>query len=185
MPWCVGIDEAGWGPNLGPYVMTAVALRAAPVDLWDVLSAAVRRAEDPADERLVIADSKAIYSTAKGLAELERSVLAALGCEANTLAALLKRLAPQALTEIRGECWYQGKLRLPAAWQREENDRCRTLFQEALGAAGMELMHVQCVVVCPERFNAMTDRDDNKSAVSAWAVQQLVADCRRAAEAAG
>ena len=61
--------------------MTAVALRGAPVDLWNVLSAAVRRAEDPCDERLVIADSKAIYSTAKGLAELERSVLAALALQ--------------------------------------------------------------------------------------------------------
>jgi hypothetical protein len=165
--------------------MTAVALRAAPVDLWDVLSAAVRRAEDPCDERLVIADSKAIYSTAKGLAELERSVLASLGCEVNTLAALLKRLAPQALAEIRGECWYQGKLRLPVAWKREENDCCGALFQKELAAAGIELVHVQCVIVCPERFNAMSDQDDNKSAVAAWAVQQLVADCRRAAEADG
>ena len=27
MPWIVGIDEAGYGPNLGPFVMTAVASR--------------------------------------------------------------------------------------------------------------------------------------------------------------
>src|SRR4051794_2016090 len=124
MPWCVGIDEAGWGPNLGPYVMTAVALRAAPVNLWDVLAKAVRRAEDAADERVVIADSKAVYSTAKGLAQLERGVLSALGCDDKTLAALLRRLAPQALGEIRNECWYRGTLRLPVAWQREDEDRC-------------------------------------------------------------
>src|SRR5204863_433814 len=32
MAWVIGIDEAGYGPNLGPFVMTAVALHV-PEDL--------------------------------------------------------------------------------------------------------------------------------------------------------
>ena len=27
MPWIVGLDEAGYGPNLGPFVMSLVAFR--------------------------------------------------------------------------------------------------------------------------------------------------------------
>ena len=48
MPWVVGIDEAGYGPNLGPFVMTAVLLRVPDeredADWWHELSSTVRRA---------------------------------------------------------------------------------------------------------------------------------------------
>ena len=45
MPWVVGIDEAGYGPNLGPLVQAAVALRLPDDDLagWTTLASRVRR----------------------------------------------------------------------------------------------------------------------------------------------
>ena len=63
MPWIVGIDEAGYGPNLGPLVMTAVVAEAPderPPDLWNDLSATVCRAGGDA-QRLWVDDSKAIW----------------------------------------------------------------------------------------------------------------------------
>src|SRR5438270_8816114 len=82
MPWIVGIDEAGYGPNLGPLVMTSVACRVperlAGADLWHVLRSAVRRHTDSEDGRILIADSKLIYSTSRGLGALETGVLATL-----------------------------------------------------------------------------------------------------------
>src|SRR5690348_9680141 len=82
MPWIIGIDEAGYGPNLGPFVMTSVACRVpdkwARADLWHVLRRAVRRQSSAADGRLLVEDSKVVYSTTRGLHDLETGVLAVL-----------------------------------------------------------------------------------------------------------
>src|SRR5690242_10540255 len=84
----IGIDEAGYGPNLGPLVMTAVVAEAteraqeerAPVrsiDFWEDLRETVDRAGgDPA--RLWVDDSKAILRGGKGRDRLESACLAAL-----------------------------------------------------------------------------------------------------------
>src|SRR5216683_4820929 len=76
--WIIGIDEAGYGPNLGPFVMTAVACRVPNVcagdNLWTLLASAVRRIGDANDGRIIVDDSKKVYSTARGLNGLERGV---------------------------------------------------------------------------------------------------------------
>src|SRR5262245_24714753 len=121
MPWIIGIDEAGYGPNLGPLVMTAVAFRVPPeiaaADLWQVLRAAVRRTTDADDDRLLIADSKQVYSSARGLAALETGVLAHLPPSLDhgslTLTRYLDWVSPAAVEELQPEPWYSGQSRLP------------------------------------------------------------------------
>ena len=83
MAWVIGIDEAGYGPNLGPFVMTAVACRVpdplAGANLWQLLRSAVRNGREQEDGRLLVDDSKVVYSTARGLLGLERSLADELG----------------------------------------------------------------------------------------------------------
>src|SRR5262245_51396934 len=113
MPWLIGIDEAGYGPNLGPLVMTAVASRVPPEHasgkLWTVLRAAVRRPSQPDDGRLCVDDSKEVFSQTRGLLELERAVLAAVALPAAeegrdlVLADFLDHLSPAGKSELSTE----------------------------------------------------------------------------------
>jgi hypothetical protein len=78
--WRIGVDEAGYGPNLGPLVVAATAWRA-PVDcdLYELYAETITPAPLRGDARLFIADSKAVYSPGGGLALLERGVYAVHG----------------------------------------------------------------------------------------------------------
>jgi ribonuclease HII len=180
--WIIGIDEAGYGPNLGPFVMTAVALRvpddAAGADLWQRLAAAVRRDTDPDDGRLLVADSKVVYSPARGLRPLETAVLAAHhpdGCP--VLGRYVEALCPSSQDALRRECWYTGTTALPVEVDagRSEEDRAR--FDDACRQAGVACGLVRGVVVCAEQFNALTEAAGSKGAVLCHALAELVRAC--------
>ena len=86
MPYLLGTDEAGYGPNLGPLVISA-SLWEVPEGvrgdgLYERLPTAMRRRATRAaktDQRVVIADSKTLYQSGKGLKLLERGLWAAWG----------------------------------------------------------------------------------------------------------
>src|ERR1043165_6786633 len=87
------------------------------VNLWDVLKASVRRAGESADGRLIVADSKQIYSTARGWDALEKSALSAHGGgffdHSTNLENLLQHLASDELPLLRQESWFVGNTPLP------------------------------------------------------------------------
>jgi hypothetical protein len=177
--WIIGIDEAGYGPNLGPFVMSSVACSvpegADNLDLWQALRACVRRGADKADGRLLVDDSKVVYSGPRGLAELERGVFALLGealGPAPHLAGLLERLCPEAPEELKGEAWYTGASTLPVGGAALDG-LCERLQCEC-AAAGAGGWLARSVVVCPPRFNALLDAHGSKGAVLADAFGRLL-----------
>lgn len=179
MVWIVGIDEAGYGPNLGPLVMTSVAYRAAEVScLWRLLSTVVRRGCDAADDRLLVDDSKVVYSTVRGLAALERNVLALLWRnpldETARLDDLLRWACVEGLEDLLGENWYRGDTSIPCEASVEEILRAIEPFDRGCAAVGIGPWAVRSVVVPAPRFNRLLAQHDSKGGVLAHALGVLI-----------
>src|SRR4051812_12328859 len=147
MPWIVGLDEAGYGPNLGPLVQAAVAARVpAGVEcLWTCLARGVRRAADPDDGRLLIDDSKLVYAGPNGLARLERGVSAVAGDA--PVGDLMTRVAcGSSLADLAGESWYHAAEPRPVACDPAEADPATVRCAQALAEGGVEFRSVRAMV---------------------------------------
>jgi ribonuclease HII len=177
MEWVLGIDEAGYGPNLGPFVMTAVAARVpdGQADLWLLLQAVLRRSGEPRDERILVDDSKVVYGSGKGLGGLERGVFAVLGLPPLLLGELIARLCPAAAEELAREIWFAGTSALPIDAALAELEQLRQRFELACRDASVDGWWGRSVVVCPERFNALVQSAGSKGAVLADGFVRLLA----------
>jgi ribonuclease HII len=180
LPWIIGIDEAGYGPNLGPLVMSAVACRlpedAGELDLWELLKTGVRRHGDEDDGRAVVADSKLVFSQARGLAELERGVWATSAFDQSpaNLSRFVNWAAADAEEELRREFWFHGDSPTPATANLDHCLRSRELFLRACAATGVRWASVRSFIVCPERFNQILDVTDSKASVLAHGIHHFL-----------
>jgi ribonuclease HII len=182
MPWIIGIDEAGYGPNLGPFVMTSAACRVpdklADANLWKVLRRAVRRPPSQADGRLLVADSKLVYAPMRGLHDLELGVLAVLAPWRNgnggCLAHYVDQLCPANHAELRSEPWYAGTNPLPVAAGKTELEAASARLQKTCSSRQVLWGPARSVVVCPPRFNQVAAQWGSKGAVLALALAELV-----------
>lgn len=182
MAWIVGIDEAGYGPNLGPFVMTCIACRlpdpCLDFNLWHRLRTAVRRRRDADAGEIFLDDSKVVY-TARGLAGLERGVLVTLGTgfrprTVDSLDALIEWLCPNDGAELRREAWYRADRSLPIHLVADDLPSAARRFEEACIAANIDSWQVRAAVVCPPRFNALLDEGGTKGHILAHTLTYLL-----------
>lgn len=82
MSLLIGMDEAGLGPNLGPFVVAATVweLPGSPgsFDFWTAFEQVLTRSPSSCDPRLHVADSKQVFQPGRGIGSLERGVWSAL-----------------------------------------------------------------------------------------------------------
>ncbi len=183
MPWIVGIDEAGYGPNLGPLVMSSVACRVPEgmigADFWSSLAGSVRRDGEPRDYRILVGDSKRVYSPARGLKDLETGVLAVLlSPDASPILSVrdyLRGVSPAALDVLGGEVWFDGHWTLPVEADADSLRTAAVRFHETSGNSQVQWGPVRSVVMCPARFNEEVDRHGSKGAVLGLILAELLA----------
>lgn len=181
---CLGTDEAGYGPNLGPLVISATLWRVPDDVPEDGLYRALRKvvsSTTPAagvkSKRLTLADSKAVYNPAIGLARLELGALAALrvcGYRASNLAELLVELASAVSDDEATLPWHAVGVPVPLVCAADDVDRAAERLAEGLTAAGIELSAVSSRVMFPQEFNAQCESLANKSNVLTCATLSLV-----------
>ena len=177
-----GIDEAGYGPILGPLTVSGVAFRV-PDDqadgcLWERLQASVTRSASRRDRRLPIIDSKKLYSRQAGLDGLERTSLTALrvsGHNPASLRDLLQVVSPDVPAQLDEYPWYcDFDVGLPLAV-----DAARIATQaNALGRDcrnhGIDIAGFFCEPLLEGHFNRLVSRTRNKGVVLLGLVLRIV-----------
>ncbi|NNF44332.1 MAG: hypothetical protein HKN62_15065 [Phycisphaerales bacterium] len=183
-----GIDEAGYGPMLGPLCVAAsvfVLPDARPDDgapnLWRALNRAVCRRRTDRRRRIAVDDSKKLKQSPGGsshpLRHLERGVLSFAaafdGVDATAVrrdADLFERLG----VTVPPHRWYGGEVDVPVggtdAERRIASSRVRRAFADAGVAGGL----VACEAIDVEAFNDGVARQGTKSSVNFGAVVRHV-----------
>ncbi len=177
----IGMDEAGYGPNLGPLVVTATVwdVPGSPreFDLWGAMAEVASQTPSKEPLKLQIADSKQVYSPGKGLAALEKSVLSALRLldhEPTSLAELTEELIPQSsnlksqISNLKSAFasppWVLDReLALPTEIDLSLIGDVATKWRDCCRRAKVTLKAIRSEIVQPQWFNELVRVADNKA----------------------
>jgi ribonuclease HII len=176
-----GIDEAGFGPLLGPLVVSCSAFSVQPellgADLWQVFHRSVGKTRKHLGGRLLIADSKKAYHREEGIGPLERTVLAVLRCvkkEPANLTELLTCLCPDCLPRLREYPWYQKMPQCELTRGPADMKIAANVFAGDLEAQGAKLVHLRSCCLDVAYYNTMVGHVKNKAQVLFITVTQLI-----------
>jgi ribonuclease HII len=188
-----GIDEAGFGPILGPLVVSSSAFSLPnhflTADLWQILRKSVGSTRKHLAGRLLITDSKKAYSKQKGIGHLQRTVLTCLDClgkKPTTLTELLTLLSPDCIGRLGDYPWHRdiGDYRLSVDVAPASTTICSaatsdiaiasSVLKEDLASNGIELLELRSRCLDVAYYNKMVGSVKNKSNVLFTAVSQLI-----------
>ena len=182
-----GIDEAGYGPILGPLVIGAAAIRTPGdaggdlPDLWQRLNRHVS-AKKTSGKKLHVNDSKLVYTPSAGIKELERAILIFLLAAENLLSApserplslddLLHATAPKLAGDLARCPWYlpQPDESFPLANDLLALRLFANAFRQEMHQSQTHLVYLRAHVFLEEPLNRLMEATRNKSNTSFSAV---------------
>ncbi len=177
-----GIDEAGYGPLLGPLVVSAAAFEvptdSVPTCLWRVLRRSISRTQADADRRIPVLDSKKLYHRRQGLQRLERSVLAvstAWRQEATGVDSWISQFSSEAGEILRPYPWYRACGRcLPIEADARAVRLAAESLKRDLGANSIRVAGCWTEILPEGHFNRLVERTRNKATVLQGLVLRLI-----------
>ena len=175
-----GIDEAGYGPLLGPLVIARSVFvldrhepTLEPPSLWRLLSASVCMKPSDKKKRLAINDSKKLYSPGSSLKRLERGLLpflSELGISPKNLDELLEKIASDPSScQISNRMYHDpdGSPQIPLFGSSSEISPLFRKLRRAMLNKSIRLADLNAAVVFEGRFNQIVLASGSK-AECAW-----------------
>lgn len=173
----MGIDEVGYGPILGPLVVTSCTFLVPQHfedDMWTRLQESVGKYKKGLGNRLLVTDSKKAYSRSSGIGHLERTTLAFLGqmnIAPYSFSHLLSSVSLTANSQLQKYPWYS-KTRGKHQCGRDTNAMNR--LRENMENQEIELLDVRCCYIDVKEFNYWVQFTGNKADVLLSSILQLI-----------
>jgi ribonuclease HII len=179
-----GIDEAGYGPILGPLVVSSTTFTVPDEllkeDMWKLLKVAVGKTKRALAGRILIADSKKAFNRKTGCGHLRRAVISAIRCldKSYEIPANAKELAeilcPDSLGRLADYPWYKELEGVELGGENSDFNIAAGVFSRNLASNDMRLVDIcsQCLDV--GYYNKMVSDVRNKASVLFTSVAKLI-----------
>ncbi len=172
MPIIAGIDEAGYGPKIGPFVLSSVVMdipakHDSETNIWHIFKDAISDKAQRRGNRIVVNDSKKIYSQRNGLRLLEETVLSfvwGIKGQVTRFSDLLRILSNHNEEVFDKYPWYNKKdLNLPVASNVSAIMNYADLIKHTISSQDAKILDVKSIFLCTYEINRQIELKGNKS----------------------